>query len=214
VAKRNSYYESPFLPFNDAREFVHKLNLKSIEEWKAYSKGNNLKLGKRPLNIPSSPHVAYKNKGWVNWAHWLGTKTIAHYRGPFLSYIEARDFVHKLNIKSSNEWKKYCQGDLKNKQLRPKSIPTNPHISYKNKGWVNWADWLGTNSVAPKNYNFRSYNEAKKFIQSLNLKTVTDWKRYLKTKTKLPKDIPTNPARAYKNKGWVNWADWLGKNKT
>jgi hypothetical protein len=39
------------LPFAAAKMIVRKLKLKGVKEWKAWSKA-----GKRPSNIPSSPH--------------------------------------------------------------------------------------------------------------------------------------------------------------
>lgn len=38
-----------------------------------------------------------------------------------------------------------------------------------------------------------------------------EW-RHLKS-DKLPKGIPSHPDRVYKNKGWVDWYDWLGIDK-
>ena len=30
----------------------------------------------RPSNVPSNPDCTYKNKGWKNWKHWLGTDIV------------------------------------------------------------------------------------------------------------------------------------------
>ena len=56
----------------------------------------------------------------------------------FLSYKDAKTFVHSLNIKSQIEWRKYCKSGNK-----PNNIPSSPHFVYKNKGWVGYYDWLG-----------------------------------------------------------------------
>ena len=56
-----------FLPFQKARAIVLKLGLKSVKEWKEWSKS-----GERPTNIPSHPDRVYRDKGWVSWPHWLG----------------------------------------------------------------------------------------------------------------------------------------------
>jgi hypothetical protein len=42
---------SRMLPFAAAKMIVQKLKLQGVKEWKAWSKA-----GKRPSNIPSSPH--------------------------------------------------------------------------------------------------------------------------------------------------------------
>lgn len=61
-----------FRPFEDARIFVHELNLKSKNEWAEYCR-----TGKRPLDIPGDPRRVYTGEGWLNWGDWLGTGTIA-----------------------------------------------------------------------------------------------------------------------------------------
>ena len=59
--------KQPWLPFVDARDFVRTLKLESLANWQEYSKS-----GKRPVNIPSSPHHMYGgDKGWVSMLDWL-----------------------------------------------------------------------------------------------------------------------------------------------
>ena len=62
-----------FLPFEEAREFVHGLKLKSLREWQAYCHGD-LKdtKGLRPPDIPSHPDMVYKGKGWKGYPDFLG----------------------------------------------------------------------------------------------------------------------------------------------
>jgi len=56
---------------------------------------------------------------------------------------------------------------------------------------------------------FRNFEDARKFAQTLNLKSNSEWRNYCKSGNK-PYDIPATPARTYKNKGWVSEGDWLG----
>ena len=58
--------KSSFLPFNKAREYVLNKRIRSKTEWFEFCKS-----GLKPLNIPVNPAATYKNKGWVNWQHWL-----------------------------------------------------------------------------------------------------------------------------------------------
>jgi len=44
----------------------------------------------------------------------------------------------------------------------------------------------------------------------LNLKNTNEWSNYCKSGNK-PDVIPNRPDHVYKKKGWINWADWLGK---
>ena len=149
-----------YRPFSEAREFVRSLELKNQSEWYAYCKS-----GEKPADIPSNPHSSYKEE-WKGFSDWLGTGTIAtrnlykHMR-PF---VEARRFVHTLNLKSREEWKKYCDSGQK-----PTDIPSHPLSVYK-KEWKGMGDWLGTGGVATRARRYRPFEEARAFIRSLNLK--------------------------------------------
>ena len=55
----------------------------------------------------------------------------------FLNFEDARDFVKKLNFKNRTEWREYCRSGKK-----PKDIPANPSLAYKDK-WKNNFDWIG-----------------------------------------------------------------------
>ena len=57
-------------PFKKARNFVRRLGLKSAGEWNDYCKS-----GKKPTDIPSNPHVTYRETGWAGIGDWLGTGT-------------------------------------------------------------------------------------------------------------------------------------------
>jgi len=134
----------------------------------------------------------------------LGTFSISSRNRVFKSFQEARNFAHSLKLEYQYEWKEFCKsGKL------PKDIPTNPWNTYKNKGWVNVGDWLGTERIANRNKKFRPFEEAKQFVISLNLHSERDWIKFTKSKEK-PNDIPVSPAKVYKNNGWKSMGDWLG----
>ena len=60
------------------------------------------------------------------------------YKGKFLAFHQARKITRKLGLKSKREWEL-----LKD---RPKNIPFNPHVPYKEYGWTNpWQDKNGWN---------------------------------------------------------------------
>jgi len=118
------------------------------------------------------------------------------------SFKEARKFVHSLKLKSGT-WQDYCKSGK-----RPDDIPPYPDKVYKNKGWISRGDWLGTGYVQPSKRQYRSFKEARKYIQSLKLKNTTDWNRYC-TSGKKPDDIPSQPHKIYK-KEWKNWKYFIG----
>ena len=53
--------------FEQAKNFVHSLGIRSCTEWKIYCKS-----GERPYNIPAFPPRTYCNIGWSGWKEWLG----------------------------------------------------------------------------------------------------------------------------------------------
>ena len=55
-----------FLAFEEAREIVRQLGLKSWDQWYAWSRDH------RPADIPSHPDQTYADEGWVSLANWLG----------------------------------------------------------------------------------------------------------------------------------------------
>jgi superfamily II DNA or RNA helicase len=185
--------------FKYARAFARSLSLKSGKEWADYSKNEKL-----PEDIPISPPQTYHGKGWKGWGDWLGTGNIAPKLRDFKPFEKGREFARNLKLNSKKEWSYLVKaGKL------PKNIPTAPSITYNNKGWKSWGDWLGTGKVANQYKIYRPLEDAKKFIKSLNLNSRKEWLNFTKS-GKSPNDIPANPRQTYKNKGWKSWGDWLG----
>ena len=67
-------------------------------------------------------------------------------KAKYTTFEIARKIVHELNLKSNSEWRTFSKSEQK-----PNQIPSSPDKVYKNKGWVNWPDWLGTNTKPNKN---------------------------------------------------------------
>jgi hypothetical protein len=76
--------------------------------------------------------VIYKNKGWVDWETFVGTK--------FWNYVDAKRYVSSLGLKTANEWKKYASSSE-----RIDNIPSNPWQTYKE--WNGLTEWLGKNNI-------------------------------------------------------------------
>jgi len=195
IANQNRKY----LPFNEAREFVHQLGLKNETEWNKWCKSQT-----RPSNIPAAPRRVYQDKGWASMGDWLGTDYIANQNKKYRSYNEAHEYVRTLHLQSKNEWTVWSKSES-----RPIDIPTDPYRIYKTSGWINWGEWLGTGNIAPFNKKYKTFESARAFARTLKLKHSKEWRSWCKTGSK-PDDIPANPSGVYKNNGWINWGDWLG----
>jgi superfamily II DNA or RNA helicase len=195
-----------------ARDFVHSLNLKTRGQWSTY-----MASGDRPKDIPTNPKVSYRSSGWVSWTDWLGHEVpeelpapIQSKRKKWRSFADALAFVHGLNIASSTEWRRYAKGELADFPPKPDDIPASPRYAYPND-WKDWGHWTGTNSTAPFDRGFVTYEEARSFASKLNFKTSIEWTAWASRDSGLlPDNIPVSPQTAYKNKGWVSWPDFLG----
>jgi hypothetical protein len=182
-------FNGEYLSFEEAREIVRAVGLKSRDEWNQWSKS------KRPPNIPGNPHKIYK-KQWVSFGDWMGARMRVH--GKFLPFEQAREIVRSLGLKNWKEWQQWSQFE------RPPNIPSNPNTVtiYKNK-WLSLEDWLGT--TPGFDGTFLPFEEARKIVRKVGLKSEPDWRQW--SKTKRPPNIPGDPARVYKE--WVSWMDWL-----
>jgi superfamily II DNA or RNA helicase len=184
-----------FRPFAEAREYVNSLHLKSSGDWQRY-----VKSGKKPADIPSAPYGTYK-KDWKGWGDWLGTVTKRE-TAYYLPFEESKKLVHSLGLKSEYEWRNYIKSGKK-----PRNIPSNPHKVYR-KQWKGMGDWLGTGTIATRKMEFRSYEDARKFVHSLGLKSQNEWHDYCESGVR-PNNIPSTPNQVYKGE-WKGFGDWLG----
>ncbi len=204
-----------YRPFLRARAFVRKLHLQTQKDWALYCKGQLKDHDPKPDDIPATPNRTYRNTGWAGIGDWLGTGAVAVTKREFQAFRRARAFARELGLKSWEEWRQYSTGRLDGYDPRPGDIPANPSSTYKDKGWVNWGDWLGTGTVATLQRQYLPFQEARKFAQTLGLKSWDEWRLYcrgeLDDHDPKPDDIPAAPYLTYKDHGWIDMYDWLGK---
>jgi len=62
---------------------------------------------------------------------------------------------------------------------RPKDIPTGPNEVYAGSGWINWEDFLDSQS-----HRWRSFKEARAWARSLKSKSTTEWHEFVRTNKK------------------------------
>lgn len=74
-----------FLPFEEARAFVHILKIKNEKKWNAYSVS-----GKRPSNIPGNPRFTYGEQ-FLGMGDWLGTGKIATYDSQYVPKLSENE---------------------------------------------------------------------------------------------------------------------------
>jgi superfamily II DNA or RNA helicase len=183
-------------PYQQAKEYVRSLGLRSGAEWSAFCKGE-MALKPKPADIPANPKLVYGDE-FEGMGEWLGTGYIANQLRAYRPYKEALEFVHSLRLKSGKRWDEYCDGKFQNLITKPSDIPRNPTIYPEFQGM---GEWVGTGRVANQLRKFRPYNDAVEFVRSLGLKNVDEWREYTQGKFKnlpsLPSDIPASPQGAY-----------------
>lgn len=126
------------------------------------------------------------------------------------SFEESRKFARALNLKSKDQWFEWCKSGNK-----PQHIPAAPALSYKDKGWMGWGDFLGTGRVADqyKVLNYYSYEDAKAYLATLNFKSEEEFLDWCKTDKK-PIFIPHKARRYYAKRGWISMGDFLSNGNT
>jgi superfamily II DNA or RNA helicase len=117
-------------------------------------------------------------------------------------FEDARDFVHSLKLENEYEWRKYSKSCNK-----PADIPAIPHSVYTND-WVGYGDWLGTGRVAPKDYDYLSFEEAREIVVSCKFASNIEFKTWVSNRQEM--DVPSHPDRVYSDSGWINWPHWIG----
>ncbi|MCK4345758.1 MAG: zinc-ribbon domain-containing protein [Bacteroidales bacterium] len=126
-----------YLDYEQARDFARSVKFTSQTEWKMYAAGQIPNFPGKPKDVPSDPYSLYKGKGWKDWGDWLGIE-----KEQWRNFEKAKAFVHSLRLKNTMEWRQYIYGQLDIK--KPNDIPNCPDKVYKNTGWKNMKDWLGT----------------------------------------------------------------------
>jgi superfamily II DNA or RNA helicase len=173
--------KAEYLQFKDAKKIAKSLKLKSESEWIYLYKHKKLS-----LKLPRNPREIYKNDpDWKGIGNFLGNPRINFKYIECLTFADAKKKVNKLKLKSRKDWYFYS----KSKKF-PLNLPKTPNQKYK-KEWKGWGDFLGTGRIADFLKKFRSYNDAKKYAQSLRFKNYEQWLQHTKSKN-FPHDIKKN----------------------
>jgi hypothetical protein len=188
------------MSYDELKDWVIKNKPKYVNSISTYTKW--VRSDNVPFFLPKSPKNVYEKYGWVNWGDFLGTGNIKSIdlTKNYISYDECKKWViDNLNdIVSRDKW----INNYQNNGL-PNFIPKKPDRFYKNKGWTNWNDFLGTEKKT-----FLSYEESKKWInENYGQINYTEFKK-LQDTNMLPNFIPKKPHNTYNE--FKSWFDFLG----
>jgi hypothetical protein len=195
------------LEFELAKRYVRWVGIKSTEQFRLWADGKIKVRAEFSNRLPKDPPRSYKEE-WQGWNDFLGLK-----EKTYKIYEEAKDFVQGLSLNSIEEWKEYKRGLRTELPEFPKDLPRIPDEYYqRKKTWSSWSDFLGTGRLSSG--KALSFYRAKKFVQSLRLKSKRDYLAYVqgKSERKLSPpltNLPRVPNKVYK-KEWQGWGDFLG----
>ncbi len=182
------------ISYSDCKEWV-KNNLTGIttlQKWK--DNFPNL-----PHFIPRYPQRVFPE--FISWGEFLGTgrKHNIELAKNYMSYIEAREIIKPLRVKSLKQWfEKFNSGDI------PKNIPKKAHRFYKNRGWISWGDFLSNGNVKNGEKKFISYDECRELARLNNITSYSNWKQFISNSII---DAPKAPQLYYKE--WLGWGPFL-----
>lgn len=200
--RRRKGQRKSYKSFIECLKFVQKQQLHTVADWKEYCRS-----GKKPDTIPSHPNLVFKDRGWVDWAEWLGTR--------MYTYEQAKEVVAKMDIMNGVVWKEQA-GKL---FPRPSRMPLMPDKAY-GKDWEGWTKFLGHDEIKTRHpgpptpptlpYNaptYRPFEEAMKMVAKLGLKSNVE---YAQWRGKYPHtDLPYRPDEVYRD-DWIGWGAFLG----
>lgn len=210
VASRSIIY----LSYDEAKKRLKKEKLNSKEEYFNWLSVNSKILKKEGIILPKYCNQTYETF-WEGWNIFLsnnnphGKKNVK-----WMDFKKAREFVRSLGLNNSEEWYKYCKGEIEYLPKPPYNIPVFPYRYYKKDGYTTIMDWLGTREIRIDKKAV-SMKVAKEFVRTLNLKKTSDWKLYitgnLKNLPPLPDGYPQYPDKWYnKDPEWKGMGDFLG----
>jgi hypothetical protein len=182
-----------YLSYNDAKDTLKDLNIKSISDWKI--KFNS---GLIPKNIPKSPSKYYKKRGWISWGDFTSNGNIRNCDKTFISYEECKIYANDNGIHCQTKWFEHF------KKYKPLGIPSLPPITYKNN-WISWNEFFNRETRNIQRV-FLSYDESKKLLSENNIKSSKDFRNFKRNKTKIY-NIPSHPENYYKE--WISWDEYF-----
>jgi superfamily II DNA or RNA helicase len=200
------------MSYEDASAFVQGIGVRSQKQFRKWRRGELPNLPPVPENLPSTPDRTYLGNGWTTWGAFFGTRHESSKKKIFLTFNEARQFMHAVALNSPTQWDDYCAGRLPGKGKKPEIVPSRPFQVYKAE-WQRWPDFLGYDPKVGRPW--LPFSEARAFARSLNLPGQKAWKKYCAggmphLPTRPETTIPTAPDSVYAGDGWVSYGDWLG----
>jgi len=195
-----SVNKEKYLQYDELKKIVNSIGIKTKNEYCENYKSISFGGKKAPIN----PQSFYGRESWISWSDFLNKPIYKkkHFN-VYHDFTECKEIIKSKNIKSKSDFYKKITNLIK----EDNGIPYNPRSIY-NDLWEGWGDFLGTGRIQDNKKIYLPYEDARNWSRSLNLKMYKEWGCL--DMDKLPIGIPKKPEKTYKNKGWINYNDWLG----
>ncbi len=189
------------LNYKECKEKISCLGIKKSSEYS--DKIREMKIHDASfIDVPLTPYIVYKNKGWISWADFLNTNNTKNIYIKKYSFEYLREIAHEQQFTSNKQWKAYAKENW---------YPVKVNIIYNNSGWISWADFLNHN----KRYKIAittcmCYEDAILYLRNYKFKTRDEYQKHIRDNKIL--DIPLHPRKIYPDK-WVSWNVYLSHDK-
>jgi hypothetical protein len=152
--------------------------------------------------FPLHPDGVYKRqKTWPGWSEYLSSSRVSNHDKEFLKYEEAKRKVKKLKISSEPAYRK-----AKKQSAKMNDLPSSPMKVYAKTGWVDWYSFFDK----PRPTDPVSFMEARDIIRKMKIASISEYKS-LQRAGMLPAGLTSNPNKTYREKGWISWPHFFGK---
>lgn len=135
-----------------------------------------LELGKRTYKSPpklTKVIIDISTQVEFKFVNSIKLKLIRHFANTcsyWVNFEEACNFVRRLRLKNDAEWRAYVAGEMGHLPALPFNIPKAPWAAYKDTGWINLGDFLGTDVIAPRLKKYLDYEGAAEFAKKSGFK--------------------------------------------
>lgn len=125
---------------------------------------------------------------------------------PIASFETASTLAKIAGITSLRDW--FAKVPTRFREFNI-AIPGDPPKAYV-ETWTGWGTFLQTKRIATQAMHKHqwSYEESKRYVNAYKIKTVEQFRDFMKTPAGDPR-IPKRPDNLYKDNGWISWSDFL-----
>ena len=205
VKRRPERDKSKYIVYEELKQYVREKKILTKQD---YIKHVSKCFMFNEKNIPYNPSTFYSKDVWEGWSIFLRNDVVKkNYNGTYYTYDECKSAISKYNFISKSDFLKRISDVIK-EDIR---IPYSPNTIYRER-WEGWIGFLNTDNIFYNDVDYVDFEEARRFARSLNLKLYKEW-RNLDSRLLFEKNIPKKVERRYKDKGWIDWNDFLGIDK-